>query len=385
MYFNIQQNMVKAYPALVFFLLLVFVPQVVSAANLSISPAAGNYEVGDHFAIKVMVSSNNVLFNAVSAVVSFPSSMFSVVSVSKANSVLNFWVTEPIANSNVVKFEGVALGGFTGYTGTVVTINFRAIKAGTGTVSFQSGQILANDGEGTDITSSLIGATFSIKEATPKTEPTPTPTPQFKPLPTLEPSQPLPTLNAPEIFLGKKDGVLSILGTSQYSNTQVLMTFIARDGTKIFILGVSNNDGSFNLSIPNSLKRGTYNATAVMVKEDKTNSQTSNAIIVDVGNIFSDITREIQFVMFLLLLTILYLLLRIHLHFKTDKNIHTIIKKEVFEAKDIIHKSFDILREDVIDYDNQKLTPTEHRRMSEIRKDVDSAEKVINKEIDDIK
>lgn len=299
--------MVKICSTIIFFLLFIFSPFIAQAATLSISPATGNFEVGSPVTVRVIAASN-VPFNAVSGSVSFPTSLFSIESVSKSSSFLNFWVTEPTASAGTVRFEGVALGGFTGSTGTVVTVNLRAIKAGVGTVSFNSGQILANDGQGTDITGNLNGANFSVKAATPK--PTPPPKPIPTPVPEPEIPQPEPTLRAPEIMLGDKYGMQAILGTSEYPKAQVLVTFISEDGTKVFILGVADADGSFDLLVPHSLKHGSYTITAMMIKEDKTNSESSNIIVANIGNIISDIPWWIWLLIFLLIICILYLLWR---------------------------------------------------------------------------
>lgn len=373
--------MAKVYLTIIFFLLFVFGPSIAHAATLSISPPSGTFEVGERVIVKVIVSSNDVQFNAVSSNILFPSSIFAIESVSKTNSILNFWVTEPVVlkSSNAVKFEGLSLGGFQGFTGTVVTVALRALYVGSGKVVFQSGQVLANDGQGTDITGNLVSATFSVVEAKIKSK-VPEPEPPLAP----EILQPAPTLKAPEIVLSTKYGVPAILGSSDYPNAQVLITFIAEDGAKVFILGVSDTDGSFNLLVPHSLKSGSYTVSSVIIKEDKTNSMTSNIIIIDVGNIFSDLGIEIWILILLLIIAILYLLLRIYLHFGKDKNINENIKNEVHDAENIVHKSFDIIREDVIDYDNEKLTDTEHKRMSGIKKDISDAEKIIDKKIKDI-
>lgn len=367
--------------------LFLLLPQITQAANLSVSKAVGNFEVGDYFSVKVTVSDNNVLFNAVSAVVSFPASLFKVESVSKANSVLNFWVTEPVSASNTVKFEGVALGGFTGFTGTVVTINFRAIAPGTGTIGFISGQVLANDGQGTDITNNLIGAQYIVKEAVsvPEVQKEKKIEVKKEEVETIEEVQPAPTLASPEIVLSSKYGVPAILGTSIYGNAEVLVTFVASDGAKVFIVGKAEADGSFTLLVPKSLKHGVYSVSAVMIKQDKTNSNISNTITITVGSIFSDISKEIWGAIGLLICSIIYLFIRIYLHFSRDKSIHKIIKNEVVETEALIHKSFEILRDDIGEVDNKKISASEHKHMAELKKDIDAAEEVINKEVGGIK
>lgn len=374
--------MEKKYTIILFFIF--FIPALVSAANLSISPAGGTFEVGDRVTIRI-IATGDVPFNAISGDVLFPTSIFSIESVSKSTSVLNFWVTEPTFLKSIgsVRFEGVALGGFQGTTGTAVTVNLRAVGVGSDKVYFRSGQILANDGEGTDITGDLIGANFSVKEAAakvPEKEKIIVPNPVVE----IEIPQPKPSLKAPEIMTGTRYGERSIVGLSDYPRSQVLVTFVALDGSKIFITGVADVDGGFSLVIPKSLKRGSYSVSAVMIKEDKTNSQTSNLITIKIGNIFSDLGYDVWFLMVVLVLLVIYLLLRIYFHLKKDKFRQKEIKHESGEAEKVTHKSFDILREDISNYENEKLSTSERKIISGIKKDINEAEKTINKEIKDI-
>lgn len=366
-----------------FSFLLAFSASTALAANLTVSPASGTYEVGDKIVVKILVSSQNPI-NAISGVLNIPTSLFTIESVSKAGSVLNFWVTEPSFSNGagVLSFEGVSLEGFPGGTKTVITATLKAISTGTGSLTFKSGQILANDGAGSDVTDSLTGATFSVKEATVK-PPKPTPTPA--PAPVSEVEQPVPTLKAPEILLSEKYGTQSIMGTSDYPKSQVLLTFVAEDGAKVFILGMADTDGSFNVLVPNSLKAGTYTVTAVMIQEDKTNSDISNAIVITVGSIFSDIGWQIWLVLGLLLVSVLYLLIRVYSHFGKNKdgNISN-SKNKLREAEEVVHKSFDILREDVTEYGNERLPSAERKHISEIKKDIVEAEKIIDKKIKDM-
>jgi hypothetical protein len=375
--------MAKIYSIITLVLLFTFFPLKASAANLSVSPSSNTVTVGSRLTLKI-IASGDVSFNAVSGVVSFPTSIFTIESVSKTSSILNFWVTEPTISKSVgtVKFEGVSLGGFQGTSGTVVTVTLKAIKVGTGKVTFQSGQILANDGEGTDITGNMSGGTYTVKEA-PPTPPTPTPpVPEPEPIP--EPPQPPPTLKAPEIELGQKYGAPAILGTSEYPNSQALITFVSEKGVKIFITDYAENDGSFVLLVPYSLKRGKYNVSAIMIKDDGTHSNTSREISIKVGNIFSDITWEVWVIIALLVLTILYLLIRIYFYIKNRRETKKNIEREVLEAEDSVRKSFDILRDDLKNRSQSIVNSVDRQNVAELEKDISYIEKNINKEIEDI-
>ena len=319
MYLFSEKNMAKIFSTIIFFIGFFFIPFFANAATLSISPAVGSLNVGGRVSVKVLVSSSGLPLNAVSSLISISPSFFSIESVSKTNSILNFWVTEPTISGSTVKFEGVALSG-AGSSGTVVTINLRAIKSGEGLITFKSGQILANDGQGTDITGTLSGAKFSIGEAIPKiVTPEPVVEPKVETPPATEPTstpeietQPLPSLRPPEIVLGSKYGVDAIFGTSDYPRAQALITFMSDSGTKVFIISTADEKGSFDIVVPNSLKRGLYTVSSIMIKEDKTNSEASNTIHVNIGNVFSDIAWWVWLTFSFLICCIVYLLIRIY-------------------------------------------------------------------------
>ncbi len=359
-----------------FFAIFAFVPFAASAAaNLSLSPSSGSYEVGDVVSIRVLVSGDAPL-NAISGNIVIPSNL-GVQSISKAASMLNFWATEPVysRDTSSIKFEGVALGG-AGTSGTVITVYAKALKSGKAAVTFQSGQVLANDGEGTNITGNLSGATYTINEATEKPAPTKAaPTPKgtvvkVEPTPVPPPTA-LPALTAPEIILGTKYGTPAIIGTSQYPNDQVVLTFMAENGVKVFITGSSDNLGDFYLNIPDLLKRGIYNVSAVMVRDDMTSSPVSNVISLQIGNALVDYLKIIWPYVLIIILLAVYLAFHKQVHAKKHKN----------NAISIVSKSFDLLRVDLAEYKQSKLTLGAHKVIDGIEKDIDDAEKLINKEI----
>lgn len=159
--------------SLVFFgLFLFFHVSGVQAANLYLSPSTGSFLVGDSFSVGIYVSSADQTVNAVSGTISFPKDKLEVSSVGKGSSVVNLWVQEPsYSNTNgTVNFEGVILNpGFKGSSGKVITINFRFKGSGEAVVNFSSGSVLANDGNGTNILSSMNSGRYKVEIKT--TEP----------------------------------------------------------------------------------------------------------------------------------------------------------------------------------------------------------------------
>lgn len=145
-----------------------------SAASLYFSPSSGSYSVGQNLSIGVYVSSPDKAMNAASGVVNFSKENLQLVSLSKSGSIFSLWVQEPsFSNSEgTANFEGIVLNpGFTGNSGKILTLNFKVLKPGKANLSFYSGSVLANDGEGTNILNNLGTASFDLKEAVVETKP----------------------------------------------------------------------------------------------------------------------------------------------------------------------------------------------------------------------
>jgi hypothetical protein len=152
--------------------------KVVAAASLYFSPASGSYIVGRNFSVAIDVSSADQAMNAVSGIISFPADKLEVASLSRNESIFNLWVKEPAyANSaGTINFEGVVLNpGFIGQNGKIITVTFLAKAAGTASLSFSSGLVLANDGNGTTIASSLGRANYTLAAAAAPVPPVVTP------------------------------------------------------------------------------------------------------------------------------------------------------------------------------------------------------------------
>ncbi len=163
-----------------------FCPSFAFANTLSISPASGSYAEGKIFSAQVFVSSPAQAINAVSAIVSFPNNKLQVVSVSRTGSIINLWVHDPsFSNSQgTVSFEGVVPNpGYTGISGNIVTITFKVVSAGSAIVKFDSGSVLANDGNGTDILKNMNPASYILGGATPQAPASITPAPEVKSVP----------------------------------------------------------------------------------------------------------------------------------------------------------------------------------------------------------
>lgn len=134
-----------------------------SAADIVFSPSTGTYTVGSSFTVDVLVSNNQDVINAVSGQFTFSADTLTLTGVSKTKSIINMWAEEPSSSSSGGAFEGIILNpGFSGSSGRIVTLSFFAKKAGTGSLTFTSGSVLANDGNATNVVKSLGKATYTL-------------------------------------------------------------------------------------------------------------------------------------------------------------------------------------------------------------------------------
>lgn len=144
--------------------------QTAFAATLSFTPPSGTHEQNTTFSVGVYVGSLDKSMNAASGTVTFPADKLQVVSLSKSGTIIDFWAVEPSFSNTAgtIKFEGVVLPpGFQGGNGRIITVNFKGKATGIADVKVTGGQVLANDGVGTPLATTVSSATFTIKEAAP--------------------------------------------------------------------------------------------------------------------------------------------------------------------------------------------------------------------------
>lgn len=144
----------------------------VQAATLTISPATGVYTVGQTFTVQVRLNSQGSTINAAEGSLSFNPTELSVLSVQKG-SVFNLWTSDPtFSNSQgTIQFSGGTPGGYTGGAGQVLSITLQAKTAGAPRLRFADGAVLAADGRGTNILSTMNGGSFTV--SAPSTSPEP--------------------------------------------------------------------------------------------------------------------------------------------------------------------------------------------------------------------
>ncbi len=146
----------------------IFASQAEGRASLLLSPSTGSYEVGKSFGVKILVNSGGGLgINASDGIIKFDPSYLTVTKVSNTGSIFKMWPVDPTYSNSAgtVSYSGGLPGAYKGSAGTIMDISFTSKKTGDTMVSFSSGSVLANDGKGTSVLSSMGKANYSIIEA----------------------------------------------------------------------------------------------------------------------------------------------------------------------------------------------------------------------------
>lgn len=149
----------------VFLIFTLFAFSNVKAADISAVASKISVTENQTFTVSIYTNTKGQTINNIEGLISFPSDLLSIDSVSSTGSVFSMWVEQPtFSNINgTVSFNGgVPTPGYNGSNGKVIGISFRAKKSGVANIKFSDVSIYANDGLGTNITSGKYGTTVTI-------------------------------------------------------------------------------------------------------------------------------------------------------------------------------------------------------------------------------
>jgi len=177
----------KTYLSWLFFLAMTFLSlvysQAVSAATLEFSPATGSYSTNENFNVEIKVDTSSQDTQSTDAVIEFDTTLLSVENVTYGSfypTVLHSEQNGKLYISGVVNDAASVKNG----AGTLATVSFKGLTAGTATLSFvcttgrtDDSNVSKNDLDATDllVCSSLVEGSYTLSGSTVST-PTPTST-----------------------------------------------------------------------------------------------------------------------------------------------------------------------------------------------------------------
>lgn len=155
----------KKYSFLISFLAfsILFVASA-KAATLNIISDKDTYPIGQDIDLNIKIDSEDQGVNGVQATLQFDKTILEAVKVDKADSVFDFWLTEPtISNeSGQISFVAASTKGFSGKSLQVFKVTFKLKGSGKSNLSFSDAAITAADGSGTNALSKINGLELSF-------------------------------------------------------------------------------------------------------------------------------------------------------------------------------------------------------------------------------
>jgi hypothetical protein len=368
-----------------------------NAGTIYISPSSGSYTVGSIVTVRIMTSSPAQAINAVSGTLKFPADKMQIVALSKASTIMSLWVQEPSYSNGAgsADFAGVVLNpGFTGSAGQVLTVSFKVTNTGTAKLSFSSGSLLANDGNGTEVLSGLSGAEYTFKPAeVPVAVPAPAPVESKVPLVT-----PPVNLEAP-IIQKYTDSVLStdvifVQGTTQPNFTARL--YVENPGNRVKVAeGHADSTGAFVITWDQQAA-GLEKPNMYYMRVDAISADGSQ--VTKITNVIPiRVTRSlpqssllmIALIACIVAIVVLLIALLLVLYRKKD-NSKSSVKDEVKKAAALVHSTFANLKKNLDYYTevvettsaDHQLSKAEEVIVKRMERNLDEAEQSIESEVE---
>ncbi len=382
----------------VLFLLFSFPSLAFAAGSFFISPPSGTYKVGELFSVLLNVNTGGVAINAGSGQLNFDNSRLELIDLGFSHSIFTLWTSEPTFSNaaGTVNFSGgLPSPGFTGASGSIVRLTFKAKATGQAPLTFISGAILANDGAGTNIADSFKGALYSVIGGA---SPTPIVTPA-KPANVIQESA-VEIIEPPRITDWPKE---------LQSGDSITISGLGLPLSKIIIAvqkgsdepsreeTFSGPDGRFKFTPSKPLKAGFYRIWARNVSLSGVASAPSETVTIDVTEptfirIGTVAINYLSIIMTLLALILLLFVSAVWIWWKVRKWQRR-QGKEIAEAEQEVHHVFDTLRDGLARYlsylagakDTDAMKRREARSRKELREELDNLEQNIEKEVRDIK
>ncbi|MDD5551683.1 MAG: cohesin domain-containing protein [Candidatus Pacebacteria bacterium] len=369
------------------------------AATLYIDPATGVYKEEQVFKVKIKVNTGGYRINSARGIINFPKEKLEILDIERGNSIFSLWDSSTHFSNyegNISFGGGLPAPGFSGNSGEILEISFRAKSTGKVNLDFQEGSVLANDAKGTDILRDLEGAEYNLnKEKVPiptkkKTEIKRVQAPQITTYPE--------KLSSTEVFFveGKADSKLTII------------LYIEKEGVEPIIATIKvDSDNTWSYVHNRFLRPGKYHIYAKAKNEKGEISAPSKKItltlerggVVVLGKfireeiIYGSIILFLSITLFILLTYFLY-----NLQKRAKKRMNLL--KEIKEANDSVIDGFGLLKEEVSremkalkdmditkDHITEKEKEERQKLVNDLIEDLDLIEKIqnyIRKEIGDI-
>ena len=257
--------------------------------SLYVDPETGVYTIGELFDIKVLADTGGQKINAAEAELTFNPEALEVQQVLTNDSILESWPTPPTYSNQKgsIRFSGWTKGVYQGDAGLLVTIRFKALHNMSSNAYLAAGAMLAADGKGSNIITSMKSGLYSVEpthvDALPPIESissgTSTPADVLPSIaqPAPDPSTQTITFEKQSITLNQGERIV-VNGTGP-PNAKIVFFLSHGDEQEKFTAVTSDSDGAFTFASDQGAKDGVYRLRVAVQDMDGTISPSQRVII----------------------------------------------------------------------------------------------------------
>lgn len=171
---QIVKNKIKFLLPLIFVLMFFAVSQAAHAATVYFNSSQTSAGINNEFEVRLLLDTAGENINAIEGQILFPSDSLSLVDIREGDSIVDIWLQKPaLSQENSIVFSGITPGGFSGVYeplnpdkkfGKILSMIFKARKAGQVLFEQQNVRVLLNDGKGTPANSTLTPLIMNITD-----------------------------------------------------------------------------------------------------------------------------------------------------------------------------------------------------------------------------
>ena len=155
---------------LVAIIFLIVPTHATQAATLYFRMAKTSYKSGESGFATLNVDTAGKAINAIEATISFDPNLVEISNITTDKTIINMWIqSATLDTTGSITMKGVVFNpGFNGDPGRIIGFDFKAKTTGTFSFNVVSKTVLANDGKGSVIKTSITPTTIIIAGPTPK-------------------------------------------------------------------------------------------------------------------------------------------------------------------------------------------------------------------------
>lgn len=154
-----------------FIALFLFSASPIGAASALFEVKNQDIQVGAKFETEFFFNTEDEDINALEGKIVWPENLLELKEIRDGNSIINFWIERPRVSNGEIIFSGIIPGGYLDKKGLILSLVFKSLQAGQGSIEIRDVKALLNDGQGTVVNTATPNLPLVISEQASSSQP----------------------------------------------------------------------------------------------------------------------------------------------------------------------------------------------------------------------